>query len=448
MGRKTILAFIFVIILAIAGILYFYFFGKTPTTPNSIGGYFKTILPFSNTPTTNPNTDNDTPLILGGDNTQTSSVASLPRLRHYTTEPTAGDTIIESERDVIKDRIKVKEKQIQIRYIDRATGHIFDINTNEESPEKISNTTIPKIYEASFFNSGSSLIARFLDNSDNILTYYINLKEKTQPKISTSTTATTTNTVASKKAEEQKNLKAVAGTYLTKNIRELALSPTGKKILDLTYVKDGGLFSVVSINESVIKSDQTILAHPLREWLLSYPTESTAIITTKPSGVSYGYSYILDTAKGSLTNLVGNIVGLTILPHPSLNIFLVGEASDSLALSIYSKKDSSLLPLSLKTLPEKCVWSKTDTDTVFCAIPKNIRPAIYPDDWYTGVVEFNDSLWKINTKTGQTTLISNLSTEGGQLTDATNLQISSTDQYITFINKRDLTLWGVDLTIK
>ncbi len=444
MGRKIILTLTLIIILAIAGVLYFYY-SKTPTdTTVNTPGFFKSIFPFGSNSTPSTSSE-DSPLIIGdAGNNNTNILKSLPRLRHYTTEPTPGNTIIERDKDVIRDRVKVTEKEVSVRYMDRATGHIFDAVTSIEAQKKISNTTIPKVYEAIFVPGGDSLVTRFLDDNENIITYYITLKDKKLVVASTTARlASTTPTVASKAFDESQKFKDVTGTYLSKNIQELALSTSGKKILNLVYGGSGGIISTL---DSALKS-KTVLSHPLREWLLSYPSDTRAVITTKPSGITYGYSYILNTDTGAMQKLVGNILGMTILPNRDLSAYLVGQASESLQLFSLLQADSAPTSLGINTLPEKCIWANTSLDIAYCAVPKAIPNAVYPDDWYKGRLFFNDSLWKINIKTGETNLISNLSQEGGQPIDAINLEISASDKYLTFINKRDLTLWGIDLTV-
>lgn len=445
MGRKTILISIFIIILAIAGTLYFYFL-KTPSTPTpSTTNFFKNILPFGIGSSSNTDTKSDSPLIIGDTGSDNTNILkTLPRLRHYTTEPTSGNIITEKDKDIILDRVKTTIKETSLRYMDRATGHIFDISTKSETPTKISNTTISKVHEAIFTPGGDNLITRFLDDNDNIITYAITLTDK-KPVVATTSVkiASSTNTVA-QIADTSTRFKNVTGIYLPRNIKELAMSPSGKKILDLTYGTENGIISVL---DSAFKS-RTVLTSPLQEWLLSFPSETRAVITTKPSGITHGYSYIINTDTGTMDKLIGYILGLTILPSRDLTAYLVGESSETLKLSLLNSKDSSLNNLSVKTLPEKCVWANTATDIVYCAVPKNIPSAVYPDDWYKGRLFFNDSLWKINLKTGETNLVSNLSQESGQAIDATTLQISPTDKYLTFINKRDLTLWGIDLSIR
>ncbi len=84
----------------------------------------------------------------------------------------------------------------------------------------------------------------------------------------------------------------------------------------------------------------------------------------------------------------------------------------------------------------------------YCAVPTNIPNGVYPDAWYQGRVSFSDNIWKINVATGETNIISSLPRESSQQIDAMNLKLSDDDSYITFINKTDLTLWGLNLVIK
>lgn len=440
MSRKVILFFVLVIIIISGIFLYFRFINNgNNTTKETATKILRGILPFGSSPqSNNVNTllnNTEIPLIIG-DNPDTTK--PIVRLRHYTFEPTAGSTIVLREKDVIKDRVKVRELGYYVRYVDRATGHIFETRTTEEKGVKISNTTIPKIHEATFLPSGSSLIVRFLDKNEQISTYYITLKDKildTQPKTSTSTL-----TVGAKNVEEKNILKDLSGVYLSTDIKQIAISPSGSRILESFYGIDGGILSM--LENSKLK---TVLTHPLREWLIDFPLENKAILTTKPSGVSFGYSFVLDVNTGLLKRVLGGIIGLTVLPNPDLNTYLISEGGSDIKLYVYNDTSKTTKNVSLKTLPEKCVWGNKATKILLCAVPQSIPSALYPDDWYKGKVSFSDSIWRINLDTGETNLISNLSEEGGQAIDAVNLRLSSDGKYITFINKIDLTLWGLDL---
>ncbi len=63
--------------------------------------------------------------------------------------------------------------------------------------------------------------------------------------------------------------------------------------------------------------------------------------------------------------------------------------------------------------------------------------------WYQGKVFFSDSIETINTKTLESKTVLDLQSESGGAIDATNLKLSSDENYLLFMNKRDLSLWGL-----
>jgi DNA-binding beta-propeller fold protein YncE len=72
------------------------------------------------------------------------------------------------------------------------------------------------------------------------------------------------------------------------------------------------------------------------------------------------------------------------------------------------------------------------------AVPQEISSGQYPDDWYQGLVTFNDSFWSIDTAQNSTTNIVSPS----QKFDARDLLVSPDGAYLYFINKIDGTLWS------
>jgi hypothetical protein len=67
----------------------------------------------------------------------------------------------------------------------------------------------------------------------------------------------------------------------------------------------------------------------------------------------------------------------------------------------------------------------------------------YPDYWYQGLVSFTDYFVKINTKTKNIITIANSQNETP--VDATNLFFNKDESKLFFINKKDSTLWQLDL---
>ena len=89
-----------------------------------------------------------------------------PILRHITTVPTAGEIMLDRQimattSTTTATGIIIKSQKMTktfIRYIERATGQIYDTLTDALDITRISNTTFPKVYNAYFDATGSSTI--------------------------------------------------------------------------------------------------------------------------------------------------------------------------------------------------------------------------------------------------------------------------------------------------
>ena len=97
--------------------------------------------------------------------------------------------------------------------------------------------------------------------------------------------------------------------------------------------------------------------------------------------------------------------------------------------------------MGITTLPEKCVFSKTDENKIYCAVPISMPSAKYPDEWYQGLISFSDNLWQINVNTGIAKIIFYKSDF-----DITNLFTDKNENYLFFTNKKDSTLWSLQIS--
>ena len=187
-----------------------------------------------------------------------------------------------------------------------------------------------------------------------------------------------------------------------------------------------------------------IFNSPFTEWLPQWGNNKTISLTTKPSSGIPGYVYRMDATTGkNLTEIFGGINGLTTLPSPDGKLILYGD--DTLSLYIYHLDTKVSDLLGVKTLPEKCVWGKT-SDIVYCAVPKLPALALYPDAWYQGEVSFSDQFWKIDIKTGNTTMLLDPTTvAGGSDIDGIKLALDTSGNYLFFVNKKDSFLWEFSL---
>ncbi len=459
MSRKNFLITIAIVILILLVALFgfFYYVNKRSGGNETITQTISNFLPFGNQNNGagfQNNGGNNGQGGNGSNSTTTVTVPNgntyviLPKLRQITTTPTAGSVIIERDRDVIVDRIKKTIREFYIRYMDRGTGHIGETKTTSLDTIEVSNATIPESYQTIFSDDGNSFLARFLAADNNTIKTYSGVLRPalTTTSATATTTATSTIAVATTTAETTSTFKNITGLYLPTDIKEFAFSPSQTKLLSSYYdiANDGGALVLSDRNGAKAK---TVLSSPLRDWLVYFPTETKALIATKPSGIATGDSFILDVTTGALSKLIGGITGLTVLPSRDFTYTLIGTGGQTISLSVIRTADKNQTGQGLGTLPEKCVWSKADLAVFYCAVPEALAGGMtYPDAWYQGLVSFDDSIWKLNIKTGQTTEIAIPEKLANVSVDAINLDVSNDDSYLTFINKKDLTLWGLTLS--
>jgi hypothetical protein len=305
-----------------------------------------------------------------------------------------------------------------LRYVDRATGNIYQTFADKIAERKFSATVIPQIYEALFGNKGLSVVMRYLKaDGRTIETFVGNL-----PKELLGADTTVPN--------------EIKGTFLPENIKDISLSPDTSSVFYL--FNSGDNIVGTTMNLTTNKKVQ-IFTSPFTEWLSQWPNTGAITLTTKPSSGIPGYMYILNSNTKSLTSVFGSINGLTTLTSPSGKLVLYNN--DSLSLGVYHTDTKVSDPLGVRTLPEKCVWGKL-SDTVYCAVPKSIDTGSYPDTWYQGEVSFRDQIWKIDLKTGNATmLVDPITISNGEEIDGTKLMMDDGENYLFFVNKKDSYLW-------
>jgi hypothetical protein len=284
---------------------------------------------------------------------------------------------------------------------------------------KITNTTLPKIYEAIFSSDGSRVLFRCLSESGEVE----NLSLALTPPVSTSTDALYTS----------------SATVLRGGMSEVEAG-SGNSIF---YV----LSDASSITTSTFEGtgQRNILTMPFTAWRLdSYG--SGLLAWTKASASVPGYAYRLNTSNGSLTKLLGPLNGLSVSPSSAGGnvLFSYNDTGDTrlFAKLMPSDEDVEILPA---TLAEKCVWGRAITELLVCGAPSKAIEGGEPDNWYKGITHFSDNLWKIDAETTETLLAAEPEKLYGIKIDVYEPQISIDDSYMVFINKNDLSLWALRL---
>ena len=203
MSAKTVKIIIGIIIVAAIGGAgyYWYFYVQNPTIDENgdVVSPFE-FSPFGRTPavtqpvTQNPGTqpEQEAPVV-------TNEPLKLPVLRQLSSTPVAGVSASSTASSTV------------VRYIDKGTGHIYETSDLTNEIKKISNTTLPKIYESYWNKNLNAFVLRYLrDESDTISNFYAELR--------------TTGTSTSETPYE------IKGRYLSPDINQVAVSPSGDKI--------------------------------------------------------------------------------------------------------------------------------------------------------------------------------------------------------------------------
>jgi hypothetical protein len=414
MQKKTLTTLIVVIliILALFGLFAYLLFGPrtAPRTDSTLpakegftprgGGSVR-------------DTGDDTGTIADDDSTGSDNITSLtPRLRKLSTEPIAGAVASSTASTTI------------IRFVDRGTGHVFETESDSNEIRKISNTTIPKLYEALWSAKANIFIARYPLADESIRTVLSSLIKE--------------------KASSTDMLYKIDATYLPIDIRDIAVSPKSDKIF---YLTDDGSKSIGYVNSINGIGQVQIWNSPIRGWLTEWPSENIITLTTKASRYALGHLYFIDTKNGGLQRIVNSVPGLTTKTDKKASkVIYAMSTENSFDLKLYDVPKRITDDAPWRTLPEKCVWSTLYPEELYCAVPYFIQKAVYPDDWYKGEIAFIDQIWKYNVSTGNVKLISDLRKESKTNIDAVDLKLDQRDRVLLFTDKNTLNLWMLDLS--
>ncbi len=451
MQRRNVILLIIVLIIILGIIFGFLYFQKPKGTliPDTGGtNFFSNFNPFG----TNKPKAPEKPADVSGYVPPITPISRDIKLRKVSSMPIAGYTDFKKERlksvpevtppEVIAEitpptsiPVDTKKKTTKIiptapltelvsalRYVDRATGNIYQTFTDKIEERKFSVTTIPKIYEAFFGNKGDAVTMRYLkDDYKTIETFLGNLPKEIFG----------ADTIGNNE---------VRGVFLPNNVTDISISPDTSKMFYLFNTGSG----VVGVTSSMQGDKKTQVFDSLfTEWLSFWPNNNIITLTTKASNIVGGYMYTLNPIKKSFNKTLGPVNGLTTLTSPDGKLILYGD--NNMSLNLYHTDSRNSDALSVNTLPEKCVWGKV-SDTIYCLVPKSTLGGSYPDIWYKGEVSFSDEIWKIDLNTGNADiLVDPITVEGGEEIDGIKLSLNEEEDYLFFVNKKDSFLWEFNL---
>ncbi len=417
MSKKIILI---IGILVIIGIAIFWALSSQNKTPqggdSTVGFSIRDFIPFGSSETNDNVNTNYTTLPNNTQNNQTESTQNspIPKLRKLSSEPVAGAVIFNKGTTSI------------VRFVEKGTGNVYEARSDSNTISRLTNTTIPKIVRAFWLSDGSGFLAQTLDSTQEVI-------ETSFIKIS--------NPIKSDSAE---NLTPFTTTIskLQTDIREIVINSENNKILYYVIGQNGSFWYTANPDGT---NRELVLSHPLTEWLLKLFTNNTAVLQTKSSASYTSSAFVLDIKTKTLKRVGVSGFGLSVLPNYNLSPFLTSEGGVIPSMFIMNEETGKKISTNTNTMSEKCVWSKNKPISVFCAVPTSFDRATYPDDWYKGKTNTNDSIRKIDYINGVYSNISDLSYESGQKIDVVLPSISNDDSYLIFKNKIDGFLWMLNL---
>jgi hypothetical protein len=281
------------------------------------------------------------------------NVRARPVLEQITQRYAAGAVILEPTKNFGEGDLFDR-----VRYMERATGNTYEYEVGSgREPIRLTNTTIPRVYEALWVEGGDGVIARLLaDDYTTIRSFYGNIE------IAQDATSSPG---------------ALEGVFLPQNITTIAASPDGSSIF---YVKEEGFEAVMVRAKPDGSSSQILQTIPIKQWQVFWPRASEIIVSTKPSAQVLGHSFSLST-DGTMRGLQSSVHGLTVLGDQISRFYLYGGQYDrGYTLVVHDRRTVDTGSLKLTTIPEKCVWSELE-NAVFCAVPLLGIGGEEPDNW-------------------------------------------------------------------
>lgn len=420
--KKILIILTAVISITLVAFFGWYLFLRNPNTP--VAETIRNILPFGSAPTPS-GVGVPTSGSAGASEGSLSfdefgsPTANLFRLSNT---PVAGAVVLDRGNKTI------------VRYVDRATGHIYDRDLSTLEKIKVVNNTLPKIYEAYFRSDGNAVLLRSLkDNSDVVENLSLAL---TPPKATASTNSTSSLQASSPQAS---TLYAVSSTALRGNISAVAAGSGNTLIYAL---RDNSSIVTSAFNGTGAK---TLFTSAFTDWRLNAAGNSL-IVYTKASADAPGYAYTLNTPSGVLTKILGPLNGLTAIQNNLGNRILYSYIEDN-KMKSFTKNltNNALSEISPTTLAEKCIWSMKKAGILFCAAPTDAPGTLEPDLWYRGVTHFSDRIWLFDTNTGVARVLVEPKQSLRIDIDVFEPKLSPDEDYLIFINKTDLSLWALRL---
>ena len=298
-------------------------------------------------------------------------------------------------------------RENSVRYLIKQDGHILEVGPRGEEQTRVSNTTIPKIFETAWSFNSSKAILKYIEGSARRI-------------ISAEFIATSTR-----------------ASVLSSNIISATFAPDRDRIAYLVPTASGS--RLISANPDNTKQTE-ITNLPFKDFDLYWPEKNSIYFLSRPSGSVGGFLFKYDLVKESFDKVLGEVAGMRVrfsADGQKLVYSAYDNASSRSRLYLYDLKTAKTSDLQTAGLADKCAYAKSAKNIIYCGLDQNPAPVLYPDAWLKGEVSFSDSLWQINIETGEKKILNE------QKFDIKQIESSDNGGFLYFIDKNNGSLWSL-----
>lgn len=323
------------------------------------------------------------------------STSAPPQMWRVATAPVAGFTFATSTEGAV------------VRYVERATGYVFEANLKTGAISRLTNMLMPKIYEA-YLTADGRVVERSV--SEGAITTFAGTFE---------------NTASS----------TLAGSSLQNNIYALAPSPDTARMFSIV-AKGRGVSGVVSNWDG--SGQKEVFSSAVPGWRAQWLPDGRIVVVQKAVDSLPGYAYSI--RGNTVSSLLEDIPGLTLLPRSDSGALLYGTSlGGALSLYVQQSATTSAVRLPLTTLADKCAWMPGRALIAYCGVPQSSPASDFLDRWYRGEVHQADTLWRIDASSGRVEQA--FAPAANSPVDIDLVAVDQSGAYLGFVNSADLSLW-------
>ena len=321
------------------------------------------------------------------------------RLRQLTTKPVVGFTHVTPTG--------ASTTQI-VKYIEAGTGHIFSIDLETETEERVSATTIPLASHGVITPNGEHVLMQ---------------------------------------SDTGARASFIIGT-LNANSDRMSNFPLEEDVVSFTAtVENQLLYATPAGNELLVKAytprtgnTQTLFTVPFRNASISWHHSTAGPHTVYPKATSQLEGYVYTYTNGVVDRVAASGYGLSAVGSDVATIYSTQTDGDYQSFHV-AKGELGSTQTPITFVSEKCQFTHINTFVALCGGSFTEHSHQMPDDWFKGSVVLNDSIWEYNTARQSARLLISPERATGRQVDMINPKMSANDTNLYFQNKVDQTLW-------